>query len=737
MAISTSQDLVFTIADFLAFIEQRKPKDHANLLRILRIVVPALAAVDGLAPPHPEDDTFTGFADKLAATRLLDCLVKDGRTWAGWLIAADPELERVAAYRKDYRRCLVRCLDHAIATRHLTTSTRGVAPEWQIARNLLANVLAYDAKRLKARLDNGETELFGHSLVDKPARTIQRYQRSMLDSFNEFARYMTGIGIASPREVRPEHFYGSPVSWYAVRKKANPAAMMAYSRGRFAWAILQHLKPEWNLADLPTPREDRKYSLPEADLPPLAARLCELIRALPLRTGEMNVRHLLCLLGVLALKLGLDIEGLCALLDDPLDLAFVLFGGYPPTANGRVPDEEVRRIFVDRTYLYEVVDGIHGVNTLVVARGNRCRANPLLGAYEAWMLANGRHSMLEVGLKQFHLLGVYLLRTDETQRGWIKAMIKATRKTRSNRLPSSRSKKKQAIGADPGLWLKLVGARSRLAEHVTTLREAMNAAAVDPKLTDEQKRHARMRWATGCRDQLLYGMLLGFLLRKSNLQRLRIGETIFPEERRISLPPVNSKSTRWINKNFYQSGPFADLAALLDTYLLEARPVLLAGRPDTPYLFLPVPSGPESHDEEGFLSVGRELLSRVLRDLGREFLSDVLPPSLGDFTPHLVRHAFSRHAQRGEDGKAVASQGLSDAPGTIDQHYSETNREWDDRVHEHMEGLDHVDRPHPRRLSSRRRRALRAEITSILRTGDERSRVDALERLVERYSGPA
>lgn len=733
---SIPEPLQFTVGDLIRTVKERKPQDHANLRRTLRIILSAVAtaASQDVESDVLDDEGLDALAQSLPASNLLDCLDKKDK-WSPWLIEAVPSLTAIKAYRDDYRRCFVRCLDHAAASRLISRSARGVAPAWQQARAQLLAALPYNKETLQERLDAGETAVFGHSLVEKAFKTTQNFFRTFIDAFNDMGRHMTSLGIDHPRDVRPAHFYGTPSSWHAHRVRSGTAGLSMYWRGHLAWDVLKQLEPGWSLVDFPEPGRERVYGIPEQELPPLGKQLLEAISKNPdLKPAiRRHIREHLCrLFGVLHNKLNLDVYALCRGLDDERDLALVLLAGYPPSPDGRDPDpeEELRRLFDDPGYLEEVVDSIANTNRRHAHKAV-CRTNPVLLAYKRWLLERGVAANLEVGLKTFRIIGDRYLQVHATQKEWLNKLIKDAVKARKESPPSARARRKQALSGSPELWLELVAARPRLTAHTERLRQKMEAILADPNRTPVQRRHAQEGWAIAARDELMVGFLLAFQLRKENIQGMRTGHEIFPADYRVSIPPNKAKARDWINRHFPEEGPFKDLMGQLDLYLAEARSILLAGRPETPYLFLSIPKGREARDSDGHLRMCREQLAVVLRKVRKKHFADVLPPGVDLLHPHLLRDIFAGHAYRTPGGVMLAAQGLANTPGVVNGHYVQLSRQNDHEVRTHLENLDVTGKPPSRQKRLQGRKALREDLKKLF-PDEPAHKIEEAIRLAER-----
>lgn len=729
-----------SIAEFVAVVADGRSQDEKNLVRILKVIVPHLAGHADM-DQGMEDATFHEFTATCPAVILLDCLGTDGK-WAPELVAAVPSLAEIKAYKDDYRRCLVRCLDHAIARRLIPASARGVAPEWLSARSALDEVLPYNQKRLRERLDAGETELFGHTLKRKTEKTTYLYFRTMLDGFNLFGRHMTSLGVLRPQDVHPEHFYGPDNSFYAETKRRNPEAQTTYYRAAFAWRILSGLKPEWQLADVPEPKKAREYGLKPHEMPKtligLKDEAHQAAAAQKLSTTTLGnyEEHLKRLCGFLKHEQGLDLDGLCREVDDPEELGYLLGGGYPVLDGFQdpAPEEEARLVFEDTRYREAILGRIRRANRAHEAK-EACRPNPLLALYKRFHLQRGTASSLEVGLKASRIMSQHYLKVHKTQLAWKSDLISDTLKAKKRQRPSERSRRKVLVGTDRDLWLKMVAARPRIAAHTEKLRQAMIKAQADPKLKENQKANARMRYAIAVRDELMVALLLAFQLRKENIQGLKLGEDIVPAQYRILLPPESAKADEPILKTFPDKGPFADLKALLDAYLTEARPIILGARAETPYCFLSYSRGQsETHDEGGHLRGGREQLSKVMQRVCKLHFSDILPPGLNIFNVHLARDILVGYVYGKEDAEAIICQALNNTPETAKRHYNNISRLADDGIKEFIENVDTSKASEGRKGKLKRREDLRKKLILELGPDADPSLVNRLMRVVDSHA---
>lgn len=723
-----------------------KPHDRKVFPRVLELIVPALGAkldvaIDA-APTEPVA-TAAGFMAYVPAQALLECLDDDDK-WAPWLVEAVPDLGTIKSYRDDYRRCFNRVLEHAMARCLITAAARGVAPAWHEARNAIKAVVPVSKTRLQAMLTAGVTEVHGFSLNQRGSTATWRRFSLKLTYFNKMARFMTSRGILHPREVRPKHIYGDKDSLYEAFKAENADAMIGYYHARNAWLILKQLEPGWKLADFPTPLADKQYGMP-LEHPALkliqeGLEAYERKKVLARSTKENTLRDLSCLLGFLQKYQGFDVAAFCKRFDLAEELFFVLLAGFPPIEDGPEPEpaDELRRLAEDEDYLEEIVTMIRRANKLHAFKKGDCRRNPFVTLYAEWHIQRGTAAMAERALKMFRMLGDHYLGVHKSQREWLSGLRTRVIDAKKAQPPSERATRKQLAATDDELWDKLVAAWPRLTAHTEERRQDWLAAEAEDSGSSKAER-ALKSWAVALRNELMFGMLLCFTLRKENLQGLRLEaaekrpKSVYPESYTILLPPLDTKATDWIRRVFPEKGPFARLRELLDHYLAEARSVLLGERGETPYLFVSHAGADQSaRDEQGDHRVGRERLPAIVRNICKEFFGDILPRDMDLFNVHLVRDMFSQHAGNYAGGTGITAQGLANTPGTVDRHYRLTDRQGDRKVRRHLESLPGKKVPCGGKKGRAGADGLRADIRQMLGPDVDERKIDALVKAAQR-----
>lgn len=723
-----------------------KPHDRKSFPRVCNLILPALAAKLGVSPnvvPTESEALGTPFMAYVPAQALFECLDHDDK-WAPWLVEVVPELGAIKSYASDYRRSFVRVIEHATARCLITTAARGVAPDWREARNAIKAVVPDTKTRLQGMLADGVTEVHGFSLTERGFTATWRRFGLKVTYFNKMARYMTARGILHPRDVRAEHLYGGKDSLYEAFKAENADAMIGYYHARDAWCILRQLEPDGKLVDFPTPRADKQYCMPLAQASCLFIEGFEVYEAkktLKPSTKGNTVNDLQCLLGFLQKHQGFDIPAFCRRFELAEDLYLVLLAGYPPIETGPEPDptEELRRLADDEDYLAAIVATIRRANQFHAYKKGHVRRNPFLAKYAEWHIARGTATMAERALKMFRALGDHYLGVEESQKKWLNDLLSRVVAAKKDQKPSDREVRKQLAATDDELWDKLVAAWPRLAAHTEERYEEWLAAEAETPGSTKAVR-ALKSWAVALRNELMVGMLLGFTLRKENLQGLRLAateklpKTVFPENYTILLPPQGTKAKEWIRRQFPEEGPFARLRDLFDLYVAKARPILLGERGETPYLFVSRAGADQcARDEDGHHRIGRERLPVTVRKICKDFFGDILPPGMDIFNVHLIRDMFAQHAGNYEGGTGLTAQGLANTPGAVDKHYRRIDRQGDRKVRRHLESLPGGRAPRGRLKGRSDAEMLRAKFRQLLGPNVDDQTIDALVKAALRH----
>lgn len=671
-----------SVAALVGWAQRNVPKRAYKFELAVKRVLPYLA------PEGANGNDLAFLAESVPAERLFACLDKKKKgAWAPDLIRAHPEFSTLQTLAKEYRKPFVAVLDLAVKKRFLKAAALGVSEAWQEARQALDDSgLPYNVTRLQTLLDAGQTSFFDTSLVDKAPQTIATMFRTVLDGFNVMGRFMSERGIASPEEVLPEHLYGSPEAFYSHQRGINATAMTtAYYRVRVAWDILGQLPPFPKLVAWPEPLVENQIALEDADYHPRILELLDQIdKALSDSAEDTRFgisRHLKRFFGWMAKVKAMDVEAMCATIACAEDLAWLFLAGHPAPDRGREParEEELARIFADKQYRETLLQGIMRSNRCHEAQ-MPCRRNPVLSLYVEWYATERNSpSSAEVLTKYMKIVSKRFLRVHKSQLDWFSDLYGYVKNKKKAKAASPKSKRKEAAGDDHELWLKLVNARPRLKTHLDGLKRKWEASG-----DTEDAIH----WGIAQRNDLLVGLLLGLQLRTKNIHQMQFGIDLFPDTYKVSIPGNKAKAGKRILRNFPAAGPLADLRSDLDIYLSEARPILLAERPDSPYVFIGHPKRQSSRDAEGHIKIGKGMLAKVLQDVSEDFFKDLLPEGLDLLSPHLTRDVLTNYARRLENGSMIATQSLANTLQVVDNHYYTASRSRDDDALEFLENLD-------------------------------------------------
>jgi hypothetical protein len=425
-----------------------------------------------------------------------------------------------------------------------------------------------------------------------------------------------------------------------------------------------------------------------------------------LRNTELHLRRYF---GWMVRVRGRNVDRACASLEGE-ELAWLFLGGLPPTEDGREPalDAEAAKILDDASHREDLVTRLMRINRRHDANGS-CRRNPFVTLYVEWYVTErGSPSSAEVFIKYARTIAKRYLRVHKSQLEWIATLYGFATRQKTAKPPSPTAQRKDAAGDDPELWLKLVAARPRLAARSAELKRIWMESGLGPESDPA------ITWALSVSHGLMIGLLLAFQLRSKNIRQMKRGVDLFPKAYKVSIPPPRAKADKPIVRTFPARGPLADRMALLDTYLDEARPILLAGRPDTPYVFVGHPKRDASYDADGHLMIGRDRLAKALKKVSEEHFADLFPEGLDLFSPHLARHVLTNYARRLENGDAIACQALANTIQTIDRNYFTISRTRDDDALELLENLDTEGDPNSRSKNLRKRKAFEKEVRAAL-----------------------
>lgn len=681
-------DPSLTIAQVEDEVARVLPSYYETAARVLPLVKLGLARkLAGDPGLRLDEEMLATFTCETPAFHLLTTLDDNLQRWAPWISEMVPEIASVKAYSREYRYAFVRCIQRAVAGGLVSSSSLGMSPAWLEARIWLATNLPFTDPLLDALLAEGQTEYYGRPLRRKSRLRTKNEFRIMLHGFTAMARYMTTRGILDLKDVLPEHICGRGESWYEERKRGREHDMKVYYTSKQAWEVLRQACPDLELVEWPTPNEHYQFGLKIGERPPLLEQMLgELEQMNVLDNGTMrNIRvHTHRMLGYYQKVLGLDVPGLCEALDDPQDLAYLIYAPYPQTEEFRIPEAaaEVRQVFEAPDYRRKLLRLIPRA-----ARRNGeiepCRSNPFIELYTEWNIERKAFGTGDGSLSSFRIAAQNYLNVNPSQFEWFRRLRRKNRNNKKRSPVVAWTRRKEILARDHELWKKVVSALPRMAQYASD-RHAEMLAASDA----ETRRERAMHWAIALRDQLVISFLLCFQFRSKNIARMRLGEELMIDQYVISIPGFRAKNGTRINKRFPERGVFADLKTLLDLYVEEARPYLLPEGSESPYLLLPFPSERTTKDDDGQLMISMTTMGKLVRRACERHLKDVLPSDLDRLTSHTFRDLFANLGVRQPGGTTMASQALANSVEVLIGHYVGVDRSGDHEVRQFIEGIN-------------------------------------------------
>lgn len=724
-------DPSLTIAQMEDEIARVLPTYYPTAARVLPLVKLGLARKLANDPEiQPDEEMLATFANATPAFQLLTALDDDLQRWAPWMSELVPEITSVKAYSREYRYAFTRCVQRAVSGGLISDSSLGMSPAWLEARTWLANNLPFTDPILDALLAEGRTEYYGRPLNRSSRLRTKNEFRIMLHGFTVMARYMTGKGILEPVDVLPEHICGRGESWYEERKRGREHDMKVYYTGKQAWEILRQACPDLGLIDWPTPNEHYQFGLKVGERPPLLEQMLdELEQMNVLDEGTMrNVRvHTHRMMGYYQKVLGFDVPALCDALDDPQDLAYLLYAPYPQPEDYRIPESlvEVRRVFEDPSYRREL---LRTIPRAVRRNGENepCRSNPFIELYTEWNIERKAFGTGDGALSSFRIAAQNYLNVSPSQFEWFRRLRRKNRNNKKRSPAVAWRQRKDILARDHELWKKVVSALPRMAKY-SSERHAEMLAATD----DESRRDRAMHWAVALRDQLAISFLLCFQFRSKNIARMRLGEELMIDQHVISIPGFRAKNGTRINKRFPERGVFADLKTLLELYVEEARPHLLPKGSESPYLLLPFPSERMTKDKDGHVMISMSTMGRLVRRACERHLKDILPSDLDRLTSHTFRDLFANLGFRQPGGTAMASQALANSVEVLIDHYVGVDRTGDHEVRRFIEEIN----VSTGKDATARRKEFRERLEDALGSGASAAKIHELMKLYDQREG--
>lgn len=614
------QDVSASVKDLIQSYAVQRPSEVPTLYSILKLVV-----LPALGHRNLKSNRIKDLADLTPAFKLYSLIELDGRAWREEVRKRLPPGQ---TYQKAYLRSIKRLIAHGEELGLLEPDEFLLAPEWRLLMSALEDVLASDTVSRRSGLKTAFRRLASWAS-----------QRALLPSD-------LPLSDESGRHMRAFH------------AEFSPDRDSAFYRARSAWRRLRETYPDLGLQNWEDDRPILCRGLPRSQWPISVQEGLDGMLAgelVPLRNQETRKGYestLSIYLGTL-MDLGVDVP---ALLEDVVDgrrSLRLLFQGMPPGYRKVEGLAHAQQLLSDPAFKTRYLDALEALDG--VFEGRASDANPLVIAASNALLQGGKvASAFNLFVKTLAINRNALGMTDRHTEWCRKGRQQLSLATK--RMPSAYALKKRSVFRKPSFWEDLVKARARLRVHTETLdrrwREAMGGQVT--ALKDQ--------WAVALRNEVFFGLILCYPLRARNFSMMRLERHYDPAKHRIYFSREETKNDKEIDYELPEGGSLGDLRQLIEVYLNDARPVLLAGR-QSPYFFVPNRLGGTRIPTRGF--------NLILGAISRQFLEDVLPDGVSELNPHLLRHAAANYHLTIGQNLNLAAQILNDSPATVTKSYAD------------------------------------------------------------------
>lgn len=606
-ALSTS------LAELLALYGATRPGEAATLRTVFKNVV------------LPYWRCTPAAMEAMPAHRIYGLLSDDRASWCPSLALALPS---GASYQKAYCRYIKRLIAFGEAGGLLHPDQYLVSPAWRELMLELRQCTAQEPPARRSALSVAFKRLARWA-------TVHEFAPEDLPLLEGEARPMAGFFATFPPD-RDGDFYRARTAWNMLVAAAPTRGLRQWEGGRRG-AIAAAPRSSWPL-------------VVQHGLEAIFSR--EGLGSWRGETRKGYVHRLGGYFGVLKL-VGIDVAQVVEGISDPIDALRLLFQGMPSVASQLAAAELAARLAGEPGFREEVVKAMRHMAGSY--DGRACERNPFLVEAVSGLVEAGKvTSAMNLVMKAI-AINRGILEVADRHIAWL-TRRRALLAQLAKKQPSAYTLKKHAVFRHPYLWEELVHARGRLRPHTAALEVEWRQAVGD------RESALQRRWAVALRNEVLIGLMLCYPLRVNNLVGMRLGLHYAPQAHHIFFPAAETKNDREIDYELPEGGSLGDLRRLVDQYLEEARPALLAGR-RSDYFFVPDPRGGVRLREKG--------VNAILADLSRRFFADVLPDGVGTLNPHLLRHAAASYQLAVCQNLNLAAQLLNDSPSTITQAYAD------------------------------------------------------------------
>lgn len=659
-----------TIHAFMQFTRETCPSSAASVERWLARATPAIAArfTPHVVPPGEVDapTTWEAFYQQVPARHICDAFdwSQRGKTpYLAWIVEAVPDLARVQAFAKDYRRAVVRAMNAAFARHFISRAHTGVAAPWIEALQPLVDELPSTHPKLANWASSKGDDFLGLSIAAVPDR-VKKLAAEVRDTTNVLARHLTALGVDTPEAVTPEMLHGNEASFYAAMLAANPAYSIRVTRARQGWNFLRERNP--NLVPWPAPREERNYGIKRDACDPLCRDMLDQIEAaLASKSPETRRNTLWFMQRLIGFHMNRRKRDLSPLWDKtyrPEDVGWLLLGGRKAAGRELATEIQIERVLSDphhREQLLEELPELHQAHQTAYG----LRANPFIDDAVNDLMARGHADSAEHLAKVAKSVAVEWLGADPDQMRWLGKLRTAAKKAKKRQPPTKQARRKNALGDMSDLWARLMADRGLVSAHTAEQRRVME---------EKPTRRRKLDWAIAVRDEMVFLLVLAFQLRPSNLEELIINETVFPERHVIDIPDNQAKAFSGVKKDF-STGYIPELKPIFEEYWYVARDLLLDGR-STPYFMVAERRGREVFDADGRLTVADTFADQILAKIIRRHFQHLLPDGVKTLPPGEMRHVVSRYFYDHGASEAMESNHLGHTPNTARIHYQRHGR---------------------------------------------------------------
>jgi integrase len=533
-----------------------------------------------------------------------------------------------ATYQKTYLRALRRLLGHCETLGLVHPEQYTISPEWHAILKLIKPLTS-----------------------DLPPHRRSSLRRGL----KHLAKWATASAI-NPEDI-PINLEGERIMG-GFYDSFDPNSDSAFYQARKAWNMIAEAHSDLNLQVWEKESINRCRGISPALWPPsLRSGLRLVFEKDPFAvwspaTKEGYQNALANYLGLLS-DCEMDCIPILSQVDDGLDALRLLYQGMPPGFEQPNAQSLIQSLAGDPEYRASLLAAMRSLEG--VYEGRASEPNPLVMAAAQAMVDLGKITSAHNLYVKAMALNRGVLGLSDRHANWCKRG-RATLAQLSRRSPAGYTLKKRVCFRHPRLWEALVIARSRLRDHTRSLDEAYRSAL------GEKAELFRGQWAVSLRNEVFFGLMLCYPLRARNYAQMQLGRHYDPASHRIFFATHETKNDKEIDYELPDGGSLGDLRELVETYLTQARPVLLADRKST-YFFVPNRLGGTQIPVRGF--------NIILAAISRRFLSDVLPPGLEILNPHMLRHIIATYHLAIRKDVNTASQLLNDSPFTIHRSYAD------------------------------------------------------------------